>query len=240
MLKEQHRRRMELVNEPDQLKERVLREIPERFFRRVWDRQQTIYEEAREHSRTSHLWTSAESDTVWPVARRAAMEHEARLAAKESGLKHIDSEHAGGYPYGITRSAKLALTFHHTHGPRVMVEKCVSRVQNSAVNRFLDQYVMQEMLVQPLPDLRKSGLIYGCVLHGIMFETRAGKTFQNTFMRLAFPDAEFSEYTKNFDIGELLQLYSLIRTKAEDPKEASEDKAKPVLNQKKKKDISGQ
>jgi len=227
------------VSEPDQLSELVLQEIPGKFFERLWGRQARLYDEAREQSRETDLWTTVESDTVWPISRRAAMEHEARLAAKEAGLKHFDEQHAGGYPYGVVRSAKLALTFHHESGPNVVVRKCVSRVQNSGVNKFLDHFVMQEMLVQPLPDLNNTQLIYGCVIHGITIEKRAGKEYPNYFMRLAFPDAEFNGYTKNFDIGELLQRYALIRAKHEHPEEEHEDLAVPVLNPKKKKDVIG-
>ncbi len=226
------------MSEPDQLKELVLKEISERFFLRLWARQTALYQEAREHSRGTSLWTSIESNTVWPNCRRAAMEHEARLAASECGLRHLDAEHAGGYPYGIVRSTKLALTIHHESGPNVVVRKCVSRIQNSAVNTFLDHYVDQEMLTQPLPNLNEAGLIYGCLLHGISVERRAGKDYSTYFMRLAFPDAEFSGYTKNYGIGELLQLYAVVRT-GQEFKEEQEDLAKPVLNPKKKKEVIG-
>jgi hypothetical protein len=98
---------------------------------------------------------------------------------------------------------------------------------------------MQEMLVQPLPALSDAGLIYACVIHGITVERRAGKEYPTYFMRLAFPDAEFGGYTKNFDVGELLQLYALRRAKREQPEEQPEDLAIPVLNVKKRTDVIG-
>ena len=93
--------------------------------------------------------------------------------------------------------------------------------------------------MQPLPDIEKAGLIYCCLLHGIAIEKRAGKEYKSYFMRLAFPDAEFNSYTKNFSVSELLQQYAINRNSVELPEANQEDKAVPVLNPKKKKEVVG-
>ena len=131
----------------------------------------------------------------------------------------------------------LAISTHHIGGPNQFVRRCKSRKQNAAVNKFLDQLALDEILIEPIPKLDEAGVVYAHLLHGRIYERHGNQEFTHDFLRLAFPDADLKKYAKNYSILEILQKYAALENSGSGPGPDTEDKVIPVLNPKKKTEI---
>lgn len=216
----------------------TIQEVPADFFRQLVSRQPAVYAEANDLALNNPSWRRPEGEMVVPHIRRAVFEHEVRLAAGNANLQHFDLRHAGdNCGYGMVRAGKLAISTHHIAGPNQFVRRCKSRQQHAAVNKFLDQLALDEILVEPIPKLEEAGIVYAHLLHGRVIERHGDKEFTQDFLRLAFPDADLQKYSKNYSVLELLQKYAAYSGADTAAGGHSEDKVVPILNPKKKTEV---
>ena len=198
----------------DPLRDLILEQSPEGFSRELATRQDALYKEAHSYSHHGTLWDEHEARSVHPIVRRAVFESATRSAARNNGLKPYDLFHAGdNYPYVLVKSKKLWITCHHVASPDCLVPPAESRKQNAAIGQWLDYYMRAELLLHPLPELRKSGKIYLYILHGQQPQN-AEKTQYKSFLRAAIPDVKLTAYRRNYAVSELLQFYA---QKSKDP-----------------------
>jgi hypothetical protein len=191
----------------DSLQRLILDLVPESFFARLSARQPVLYEEAKAMA-VSAPWGDPEAETVFPINRRALMENEVRASARENRLSCADSRHLGdNCGYVLVQAGKLRITAHHVDKPTRFVPPCRSRQQNAAVNAWLDTPYFEELLQELPPKLGDADSAHLYLLHGLVIENRAGKSYSSLFMRVAFPDSELARYVCNYDGLDLLQLY---------------------------------
>jgi len=193
----------------DPLRDLIMKSSPQRFWQEIASRQEALYNEAYSYSFNEGLWEKPEAETVLPVVRRALFENVVRQAARVARVESLDMMHKGdNYPYVLVKCAKLVMTAHHVPGPCHFVRPAESRKQNAAVNEWLDTWVRQELLIRPLPDLRRSGNVNVLILHGQTREKMEGKEISSSFLQLAIPDADLNEYRRIYHVKDLLQSYS--------------------------------
>jgi hypothetical protein len=174
------------------------------------------------------------------------MESEARAAARECGLKAHNMPHNGGNcGYVLVKAKHLILTFHYVDGPGEFVRSAESRKQHAGINAWCDEYIDLNLFTEKPPILGDGKPIYINILHGAAFPTaKQADTVpiaklkvidpSTCFIRVAIPDSLSSQYVRNWSAldfvvasfgKEDLQPTASVRI---------EDKAKPVLNPKKK------
>ena len=185
----------------------VMDHSPEAFWKELVSRQTALYKEAHSYSYHGALWEKPEAETVFPLVRRAMFESTFRSAAKLSGLQTFDLRHESDYPYVLVKTKKLIMTAHHVEAPGWFVRLAASRKQNAAVNKHLDYYVRSELLLQPLPDLKKCGRVNLYVLHGQQWDDEDEKIF-TPFLQVAIPDVDLTKYSRVYEVRELLQFYA--------------------------------
>jgi hypothetical protein len=218
----------------ESLQRLILNSVAESFFARLSARQAVLYEEARAMA-FSAPWGNPEAESVFPINRRALMENEVRRSARENKLSCDDSRHLGdNCGYVLVQAGKLRITTHHVDKPTRFVPPCRSRQQNAAVNDWLDTPYFEELLQELPPRLGDADSANVYLLHGLIVEKRAGKSYPSLFMRMAFPDAELARYVCNYDVLDLLQLYGADgESVAGSPNGGGgslPDNARPVLN----------
>jgi hypothetical protein len=192
----------------DALRQLITEQSPEGFWRELSTRQEALYREAYSYSNHGTLWDKHEALVVFPIVRRAVFESATRSAAQNNGMKAYNLFHTGDtYPYVLVKAKKLLITCHHVAAPDYFVRQAESRKQNAAVNKWLDYYMRNELMLHPLPDLRQSGKINLYILHGQQ-PADADRTTFTSFLQVAIPDADLTTYRKNFPVSELLQIYA--------------------------------
>jgi hypothetical protein len=133
----------------------TIQQVPADFFKQLAKRQPAIYAEAKDLALSSPSWRAPEGEMVMPHIVRALFEHEVRIAAADAGLQHLDLRHAGdNCGYGMVRAGQ------HIGSPKKFVRRCKSRRQNAAVNAFLEQLALDEVLMEPIPQLDEGGIVY--------------------------------------------------------------------------------
>jgi hypothetical protein len=217
-----------MTNDP--LCDLIMEQSPEGFWSELRRRQEALYREAYAYAHHGTLWEHHDALSVFPIVRRAVFESALRNAARTNGLKAYDRFHDGeNYPYVLVKNKKLVITCHHVSSPDCFVRPAQSRKQNAAINDWLDYYrPPRDLLLRPLPELRNSGKINLYVLHGQQ-PVDAEKTAYSSFLRIAIPNSKLTEYQRNYDVQEVLNLY----TQRDRTKEISElqisDRALPRL-----------
>ena len=179
-------------------------------------------------------WGDPEAKSVFPVNRRALMENEVRASARENKLPCDDSRHLGdNCGYVFVHAGKLRITAHHVDKPTRFVPPCRSRQQNAAVNDWLDTPYFEELLQELPPKLGDADSANLYLLHGLVIEKRAEKSYPSLFMRVAFPNPDLAHYVSNYDVLDLLQLYRADGQSAAGSQNGGAllpDNARPVIN----------
>ncbi|MGB8542750.1 MAG: hypothetical protein WCD49_14045 [Candidatus Acidiferrales bacterium] len=192
----------------DPLRDLIMEQSPEGFWSELKRRQDALYREAHAYAHHGALWEAHDALAVFPIVRRAVFESALRSAARSHGLKPYDLFHDGdNYSYVLVKKKKLVITCHHVSSPDSFVRPAKSRKQNAAINEWLDYFTPRELLLGPLPELRKSGKINLYILHGQQ-PANAEKTKYTSFLRIAIPNSELTEYQRTYDVQALLNLYA--------------------------------
>ncbi len=211
------------------LLERLVRAVPKQFTTRLLERQQSIYQQSIATA-FNESWTATEARNVLPYIRRGLWESDFRKAAIECGLRTFDIPHAGeNCSCVMVKADGLILTEHYVDGPGQFVRDAESRKQNTAVNKWLDEYADERLLLHPLPKLgRKS--IYLNLLHGGHFVNSDSDALTvdaaTCFLHIAIPEDGSKKYLCNWSAQEILLAYATAADAAVAP-QAVEDKAQP-------------
>jgi hypothetical protein len=213
----------------DPLRDLIMEQSSEGFWSELRRRQDTLYKEAHAYAHHGALWAPHDAISVFPIVRRAVFESALRSAAQNHGLKAYDLFHDGdNYSYVLVKKKKLVITCHHVSSPDSFVRPAKSRKQNAAINEWLDYFTPRELLLKPLPELRKSGKINLYILHGQQ-PTDAEKKKYTSFLRIAIPNAELTDYQRNYDVQELLNLYAQLDEHRDVPGLRVADRALPRI-----------
>ncbi len=179
--------------------------IPAGFITYLAQKQPQVYHEAAATAFTDPRWTRAEGRMLVGDVERAIFENIARKAAIKHGLKCKDVDHQGGNSGCVHIFAgNLRLTTHRVPCPGYFVRPCESRKQDTAVNKFMDGYVLDGSLCAPLPALNRAGQIRLYILQGSVL---GEKEERKGFIQLAAPDATLERYQWICSFGELQQAY---------------------------------
>lgn len=211
------------------LLERLVGAVPKEFITRLLERQQTIYQQAIAKS-VDESWTTIEAMNVLPYIRRGFCESEFRKTGIECGLKTFDMPHVGeNCSCVMIKANALILTEHYVDGPGQFVRDAESRKQNAAVNKWLDEFVDERLLIHPLPKIGRKP-IYLNVLHGGRFANSDTDSLtidpSSCFLRFAIPEEGSKKYLYNWSAQEVLLAYATAADTAVAP-QAIEDKAQP-------------
>jgi hypothetical protein len=216
----------------DSLQLHFRKSVPVAFIARLIQRQEWIYEEARQQCFNGTLWSKAEARWMLGDTERAIFESEMRKAAKASGLNCEDADHlAKNCTYVKVSAANFRITAHRVPSPGCFVEPCESRKQDAAVNKFLDEWIDDGLLCAPLPKITSAKEIAIYVLHGATKSIEGKRTL---FLELAAPDSELQDYRWNCSFADLRQSY-LADAREPSAARSVEDKAKPKPKKKKDK-----
>ena len=217
------------------LLDRFVGAVPKQFVTRLLERQQSIYQQSIAMAFNQENWTPAEAMSVLPYIRRGLFESEFRKAGIECGLKTFDMPHAGeNCSCVMVKANGLILTEHYVDGPGQCVRDALSRKQNSAVNKWLEEFADERLLLHPLPKLGRKP-IYLNLLHGCHFANSETESLTidpaSCFLRFAIPefaiaDAASKKYLHNWSAQEVLLGYESAANAALAP-QAIEDKAQP-------------
>jgi hypothetical protein len=211
------------------LLDRFVRAVPKQFIMRLVERQQTLYQQSIAIA-FNESWTSVEALNVLPYIRRGLMESDFRKSAIECGLKPFDMPHAGeNCSCVMVKANGLILTAHFVDGPGQWVRDAKSREQNTAVNKFLNEYADERLLIHPLPKLGRKA-IYLNLLHGGYFANSDSGILtvdpSSCFLHIAIPEDGSKKYLCNWSAQEILLAYATAADAAVAP-QAVEDKAQP-------------
>jgi hypothetical protein len=222
---------------------RFLSAFPQHFLERLVQRQKPLYAQSIAIA-FSESWSRVEGFSVLPGIRRALWENETRRAAIECGLKCADVPHVGDNCSCVTVNADgLILTVHYVDGPNQFVREAESRKQNAGVNRWLNYYTDERLLISPIPKIGDRP-IYLNLLHGANFPTLSSEKLliddTTYFLRLAIPASDAGCYLCAWNAHELLQAYKT-SPQAVSVKAELEDHARPRRkdNQKEKRKSEG-
>jgi hypothetical protein len=217
------------------LLERLVGAVPREFVTWLLARQQTIYRQSIAFAFNNENWTPAEAMSVLPYIRRGLFESEFRKAGIECGLKTFDMPHAGeNCSCVMVKASGLILTEHYVDGPGQWVRDALSRKQNTAVNRWLEEFADERLLLHPLPKLGRKP-IYLNVLHGGHFANSETDSLtidpSSCFLRFAIPEFAIADegskkYLHNWSAQEVLLAYESTANTALAP-QTIEDKAQP-------------
>jgi len=196
---------------PNVLFERIIAQVPRKFWTHLRERQFAIYKQSVEIS-FGEFWTRAEALSLMPANRRALWESAQRQAAIASGLKPFDVPHVGDNCSCVTiRTAELVITGHFVDGPRQVPREAESRKQNAALNRYFEYYTDERLLTRPLPKLDRKP-VYINVLHGAHFPSLKSENIEldetTCFLRVAVPAQDCRTYLFNWSVDDLLAEYS--------------------------------
>jgi hypothetical protein len=211
------------------LLERFVGAVPKEFVTRLLERQQSIYQQSIAFAFNEN-WTATEAMSVLPYIRRGLFESDFRKAGIECGLKTFDMPHVGENCSCVMIKANgLILTEHYVDGPGQWVRDAESRKQNTAVNKWLDEFADERLLLHPLPKLGRKP-IYLNVLHGGHFANSDTDSLTidatTCFLRVAIPEEGSKKYLCNWSGQEILLAYATAADAAVAP-QAIEDKAQP-------------
>jgi hypothetical protein len=211
------------------LLERFVRAVPKQFITHLLERQQTIYQQSIAFAFNEN-WTASEAMSVLPYIRRGLVESEFRKTAVECGLKPFDMPHVGeNCSFVMVKANGLILTEHYVDGPGQWVRDAESRKQNTAVNKWLDEFSDDRLLLHPLPKLGRKP-IYLNVLHGGHFANSETDSLTidvaTCFLHIAIPEEGSKKYLCNWSAQEILLAYATAADTAVAP-QAIEDKAQP-------------
>ncbi len=219
----------------DPLQTHFRKSVPVAFITRLIQRQEWIYEEARQYCLNSTLWSDVEGRWMLGDTERAIFESEMRKAAVASGLRCEDADHFGNNcKYVKVTASNFRITAHRVVTPGCFVQPCESRKQDAAVNEFLDEWIDEGLLCVPLPKIQSAKELAIYILHGAT-QNHEGK--RTLFLELAAPDAELQVYRWHCSFADLRQSY-LADARELGATRQVEDKAKP--KPKKKKDAEAE
>lgn len=199
---------LEITVSQNTLLDHIRQHIPGGFVTFLAQHQPQVYPEAAASAFNDPRWTQAEGRMLVGDIERAIFENIVRKAAKKYKLRVSDVDHNGGNSSCIhVFAGNLRLTTHRVPSPNYFVRPCESRKQDSAVNKFMDGYVLEGSLSAPLPALDKAEEIRLFILQGSVIEEKDGKEERRSFIQLAAPDAALVRYRWICSFGELQQAY---------------------------------
>jgi hypothetical protein len=221
----------------NELREKFLNAFPEKFLKRLYERQASIYQQTVAMSFQDQPWDSHEAYEILPHIRRATMEAAMRKSAIEAGLRTANLPHKGKNCGCVhVKSAGFTLTGHYVCNPKEFVREAESRKQNRGLNQWLDYHIDERLLVRPAPRL-DSRPVYVNLLYGGVFPSRKNDTLTldptTFFLNIAVPSADMPQYQwAPWSVQDLLRRYAEMPASQEEPQAVIADTARPTKKRK--------